>query len=196
MMETLRTWVINICTTVFFITAVEMILPDNNLKKYAKFVLGLILMTVIINPLVKFLNQGSEITTFIDKTCSVMEDQFPHDNKDLREKSINNTLEVFKMNLEKTCEDKLKEKYPKSVSEVKAEVDYDSEAEQYVVKSVKVGINKGLVKKIENIDISTSTNSVKESMDYSEAGMEVKSYISNLLDLPENKVTVYRLDKQ
>lgn len=100
------------------------------------------------------------------------------------------------MNLEKTCEDKLKEKYPKSVSEVKAEVDYDSEAEQYVVKSVKVGINKGLVKKIENIDISTSTNSVKESMDYSEAGMEVKSYISNLLDLPENKVTVYRLDKQ
>ncbi|NLP29108.1 MAG: stage III sporulation protein AF [Clostridia bacterium] len=195
-MEGLRIWVVNICTTVFFITAVEMILPDNNLKKYAKFVLGLILMTVIINPLVKFLNQGSEITTFIDKTCSVMEDQFPHDNKDLREKSINNTLEVFKMNLEKTCEDKLKEKYPKSVSEVKAEVDYDSEAEQYVVKSVKVGINKGLVKKIENIDISTSTNSVKESMDYSEAGMEVKSYISNLLDLPENKVTVYRLDKQ
>jgi stage III sporulation protein AF len=194
--EGLRIWVVNICTTVFFITAVEMILPDNNLKKYAKFVLGLILMTVIINPLVKFLNQGSEITTFIDKTCSVMEDQFPHDNKDLREKSINNTLEVFKMNLEKTCEDKLKEKYPKSVSEVKAEVDYDSEAEQYVVKSVKVGINKGLVKKIENIDISTSTNSVKESMDYSEAGMEVKSYISNLLDLPENKVTVYRLDKQ
>ena len=146
-MEGLRIWVVNICTTVFFITAVEMILPDNNLKKYAKFVLGLILMTVIINPLVKFLNQGSEITTFIDKTCSVMEDQFPHDNKDLREKSINNTLEVFKMNLEKTCEDKLKEKYPKSVSEVKAEVDYDSEAEQYVV-SVKVGINKGLVKKL------------------------------------------------
>lgn len=101
-MEGLRIWVVNICTTVFFITAVEMILPDNNLKKYAKFVLGLILMTVIINPLVKFLNQGSEITTFIDKTCSVMEDQFPHDNKDLREKSINNTLEVFKMNLEKT----------------------------------------------------------------------------------------------
>lgn len=196
MVEALRVWVINICTTVFFITAVEMILPDNNLKKYSRFVLGLILMTVIINPLVKFLNQGSEITAFIDKTYSSLEEQYPLDNSDLREKNIKDTLDVFKMNLEKMCEDKLKEKYPKSVSDVEAEVEYDSETQQYVVKSVSVGVNNGSIKKIERIDISTSTNSVKESLDYSEAGLELKSYLSNLLELPEEKVMVYRLDKE
>lgn len=196
MMETLRTWVINICTTVFFITAVEMILPDNNLKKYSRFVLGLILMTVIINPLVKFLNKGSEITAFIDKTYSALEEQYPQDNSDLKEKNIVDTLDVFKMNLEKTCEDKLKEKYPKAVSEVKAEVEYDSERQQYVIKSVSVGINNGSIRKIDKIDISTSTNSVKENLDYSENGMEVKSYISSLLGLSEDKVTVYSLHKE
>jgi len=195
-LEALRTWIINVCTTVFFITAVEMILPDNNLKKYCKFVLGLILMTVILNPLVKFLNQGSEITTFIDNTYSNLIEQYPQDNSDLREKNIQETLQVFKMNLEKTCEEKLKEKYPKYVSEVEAEVEYDSENDQYVIKNLSVGINNGSVKKIEKIDISTSTNSVKESLDYSQSGMELKSYLSNLLDLTEDKITVYRLDKE
>ncbi|NLM35721.1 MAG: stage III sporulation protein AF [Clostridiales bacterium] len=196
MMEALRTWVINVCTTVFFITAVEMILPDNNLKKYCRFVLGLILMTVIINPLVKFLNQGSDITTFIDKTYTSIEEQYLHDNSNLREQNIKNTLDVFKMNLEKTCEDKLKERYPNTVSDVKADVEYDSESGQYVIKSISVGINNGSIKKIEKIDISTSTNSVKESLDYGEGGMEVRSYLSSLLDLPEDKITVYRLDKE
>ena len=73
-----------------------MILPDNNLKKYCRFVLGLILMTVIINPLVKFLNQGSDITTFIDKTYTSIEEQYLHDNSNLREQNIKNTLDVFK----------------------------------------------------------------------------------------------------
>nr|WP_307897887.1 stage III sporulation protein AF [Clostridium botulinum] len=32
-----------------------MILPNNSIKKYAKFVLGLILITVVINPIIKYL---------------------------------------------------------------------------------------------------------------------------------------------
>lgn len=55
MIETLRAWIVNISTVVLFITAVEMLLPDNSLKKYSKFVLGLILITVLINPLIKYL---------------------------------------------------------------------------------------------------------------------------------------------
>ena len=43
MIGELRNWIISICTAVIFITAVEMIMPNNSFKKYAKFVLGLIL---------------------------------------------------------------------------------------------------------------------------------------------------------
>ena len=50
MIEGLKVWITSICTAIFFITAVEMILPDDSLKKYAKFVLGLILITVVISP--------------------------------------------------------------------------------------------------------------------------------------------------
>ncbi|MCD3297735.1 stage III sporulation protein AF, partial [Clostridium botulinum] len=50
MIQSIRQWVISIATAIFFITAVEMILPNNSIKKYAKFVLGLILITVVINP--------------------------------------------------------------------------------------------------------------------------------------------------
>ncbi|WML35311.1 stage III sporulation protein AF [Clostridium sp. OS1-26] len=64
MLQALREWLIGICTAVFFITAVEIILPDNSLKKYAKFVLGLILITVFINPLIKVFDRNFDINTY------------------------------------------------------------------------------------------------------------------------------------
>ena len=57
MIEGLKVWVTNITIAIFFITAVEMILPDNSMRKYAKFVLGLMLIVVIINPIMKIFDK-------------------------------------------------------------------------------------------------------------------------------------------
>ena len=57
-METLKEFVITLVTTMILITAVELIAPDNSMKKYLKFVLGLILIVVILNPILKFFNVG------------------------------------------------------------------------------------------------------------------------------------------
>lgn len=194
-MDALRNWIINICTTVFFITAVEMILPDNNLKKYCKFVLGLILMTVIINPLVKFLNQGSEITAFMNEAAVSVENQIGDNTKSLRESTLNDTLKVFKLNLEKLCVEKLKEKYPKDTAEVEAKVSYDGEKEEFVIESISVRMDNRSISKIEKVDIKTSSTTKKDNLDDSQYGMEVRDYLSTILDLPEEKILVYKLQK-
>ena len=56
MIEALGKWIVTICVAIFFATAVQMILPDNSLKKYCNFVLGLIVFVVMISPIVNLFN--------------------------------------------------------------------------------------------------------------------------------------------
>lgn len=54
-MDLLKSWIANISVTIVFITAIKLILPDNGTKKYVNFVMGLILISVIIQPILTFL---------------------------------------------------------------------------------------------------------------------------------------------
>ncbi|MDP4087756.1 MAG: stage III sporulation protein AF [Bacillota bacterium] len=197
-MDAMRSWVINICTTIFFITAVEMLLPNDKLKKYSKFVLGLILMTVIINPLVKFLNKGTEVTAFINKTTSSMDQIINTDNTKYKDKGVNDVLTVFKTNLEKLCEKKLKEKYPKLNCKAEATVTYDKEEQQPLISGIKIRMNDGTVGTVGTVgkvDINAAGGLDKQSEDNSEQGEEIKNYLSGVLDIPEGKIAVYKLTK-
>ena len=51
-MELIKGFVTTLVTTLIFITAIELVGPDNSMKKYLKFVMGLILVAVLLNPIV------------------------------------------------------------------------------------------------------------------------------------------------
>ena len=59
-MSYINNFVITLVATIIFMTAVEIISPDNSMKKYIKFVLGLILVSVMINPIIKFFTGGEQ----------------------------------------------------------------------------------------------------------------------------------------
>lgn len=192
-MNDLKSWIINICTAVFFITAVEMILPDNKMKKYAKFVLGLILITVIINPLVKYINNGMDISTFMNNTNSYVDKYLNENETDkYREKSMNDTLNVFKTNLETTCEKKLKEKFAKGYYKVKADVSYDNTKGQFEVKGLLVSVSSNAVEKVKKVDIKANSSYTAAAQDTSELGNSIKSYISEEFELSKELITVYK----
>ena len=65
LMEYLNNFVITLVATIIFMTAVEIIAPDNSMKKYIKFVLGLILISVMINPIIKFFTIPPFIFSYI-----------------------------------------------------------------------------------------------------------------------------------
>ncbi|MDW8799585.1 stage III sporulation protein AF [Clostridium sp. A1-XYC3] len=195
MIQTLREWLIGICTAVFFITAVEMILPDNSMKKYAKFVLGLILITVFINPIIKIFDRNFDINTY---TANVMENfdkkKTENDFKQYKEKNISTTLEVFKLNLQSNCEKKLKEKYPEGNYKVDVEAAYDSENDKLTIKDVKVGVKDGAVEKVKRIQIGGDSKSVNstENID-AEKSTEIKKYLSDELKVSKDIIQVSKL---
>jgi stage III sporulation protein AF len=193
MLEHLKVWVINICTAVFFITAVEMILPDNKMKKYAKFVLGLILITVIMNPIIKIFNNDFNLESYVNSASKYFEEkEYTKDYDKYKISSIDNTVNVFSKNLENLCIEKLREKFPKDDYEVIVDAGYDTEKENFVINTINVGITEGKVKKIKKIKINDSKEvSSSEIEDYKKSNT-IKEYLSQLMNVPTDKIKVYK----
>ncbi|OBR94900.1 stage III sporulation protein AF [Clostridium ragsdalei P11] len=196
MLQSLKEWLINICTALFFITAIEMILPDNSMKKYCKFVLGLILITVFINPVVKIFNKDFDINQYTQNAIESFEKGFNSKSQlnqfnDYKKKSMEDTIETFKMNLETKCEKSLKEKYPDESYKVKIDANYDEQNNSVCIKNINVQVKDGSVEKIKKVDINTKSASVSnlDSGD-DDKNVKLKTYLSQELNVSKNIIHV------
>lgn len=191
MLEALKGWVMNICTAIFFITAVEMILPSNSLKKYTKFVLGLILITVLIKPIIRLYDHQLSMDNYLNAATEYFEGKQYEKNYDkYKNKNINSTKEVFASNLETLCAQKLKEKFPKNNYKVTAKVTFDDKSQKFIVDGIRVWINEGSVKKIKKVDIESSKE-VNNKETENDKNQYIVDYLSQTIDIPKDKITVY-----
>lgn len=192
-MEGLKTWITTICAGVFFITAVEMILPDNSLKKYAKFVLGLILMIIIINPIIKILN-GTDInvSSYLNEYENILENE---EEKSMKQKSnsIKNTQAVFEKNIEKITLKTLKENYPKDNFEITVKTKYDKEENIFSIESINILLDEGGIKPVKKVEINKNTdeNGVNKEID----NKKMKELIEKTLNIEEKAIHIYSTDK-
>lgn len=58
MLDIVRAWVRNLAFLVVFVTIAEMLLPAGEMRKFVRFVLGLVLILAIVNPLADLVTQG------------------------------------------------------------------------------------------------------------------------------------------
>lgn len=196
MLQALREWLIGICTAVFFITAVEIILPDNSLKKYAKFVLGLILITVFINPLIKVFDRNFDINTYTSNAIQSFDaKKTENEFQKYKEKNIKDTLEVFKLNLQTNCEKKLKEKYPDNNYKVQVEASYDDNNDKLVIKDIKVGVKDGSIERIKKIKIGDESKTVDngDKQINNEKSQAIKKYLGDELNVSKDVIQVYKI---
>ncbi len=73
MMAFLRTWVLNIVTVIIFITFLEILLPNSNMKRYIKMIIGLLVMLVVLNPLLEVASGKINLEEDIFKTSAMMD---------------------------------------------------------------------------------------------------------------------------
>jgi stage III sporulation protein AF len=194
MIGELRNWIINICTAVIFITAVEMILPNNSFKKYSKFVLGLILITILINPIIRIFDKGFNIDEYTNRAVKYIEDKdYEKNYSKYKETSMDKTMNTFKLNLEKIVEDKLKEKFPSNTYNISAEVAYNDKDDSVIIKNIKVGVKDGKIDVVKKVDISTkggiedSTQSLND-----EKSRLIKDYLSKELKVSSSSIEIYK----
>jgi len=196
LLQWLKEWITNIAVAVFFITAIEMLLPKNNIKKYGKFVLGLILITVILNPIIKIFNKDYNISQYAEKaTASFNNMEYKNDFDKYKKKNKEETLNNFKVNLETQTKKKLEEKFPENKYEVSVKIVYDEEKNNLEIKSMDVGVKDNKIekiKKVSKINIGNNENGKEDKKTFEGEG-KIKQFINSEFKVASEVIKVYKL---
>ncbi|MDW7614590.1 stage III sporulation protein AF [Peribacillus simplex] len=91
-MSFLAGWVSNIIIFVLLATVIDMLLPNSALQKYAKMVIGLLLIAIIITPILGLFNKD------FDEILSVATSEF----QDQKKKDLGNLTEMKKKEIQAT----------------------------------------------------------------------------------------------
>ena len=194
-MEYINNFVITLVATMIFMTAVEIISPDNSMKKYIKFVLGLILISVMINPIVKFFTGGEqELVNTIKSYESMFYEGLTSENEDSISKS---QIESFKNNLNSNCDSLLKEEFSDKDFKSNVECEIDLENMTYSIESLEVGVKDGGIKLVDNIkiDINEESEQAVSNDGTVENEEEIKNYLSEVFKIPTDKIKLYSMGK-
>ncbi|NFG23306.1 stage III sporulation protein AF [Clostridium botulinum] len=195
-MNLLKELVTTLVTALIFITAIELISPNNGMKKYLKFILGLVLITIILNPIVKIISSGQNN---IYDSISNYEDVFSNYQNHIKSSEENELKDgdlrkqAFEENFNKNCESVLKSQYPnkKFKSDVECTVNFNSMI--FDIKKIKVGISEKSVSKIKKVIINKNDKSYDDNQN--SQYKEVVTFISKQLDIPKEKIEVYKIEE-
>lgn len=192
-MELLNKFVITIVTTLIFMTAVELIAPDNSMKKYLKFVLGLILITVILNPILTIILNGEQE---LKDVISGYEEEYNVNKKD--NESTENIIKIkedsFKDNFNKNCESMLKQEFKDLEFKCNVDCVVDFNDNDFTINKLSIQIKDKKVKKVEKID-KVDINSKKDKKDtVNKEYKDVVKFISKELNIDENKINIYKIE--
>ena len=192
-MELLNKFVITLVTTLIFMTAVELIAPDNSMKKYLKFVLGLILITVILNPILTIILNGEQE---LKDVISGYEEEYNVNRKD--NESTENIIKIkedsFKDNFNKNCESILKQEFKDLEFKCNVDCVVDFNDNDFIINKLSIQIKDKKVKKVEKID-KVDINSKKDKKDtVNKEYKDVVKFISKELNIDENKIDIYKIE--
>jgi stage III sporulation protein AF len=189
----IKNWIMSICTAVIFIAAVELILPNNNLKKYAKFVMGMILIAILINPIIKLYDKQFDMDTYVNNAVKYMDSRsYEKDFSKYKENSMANTMNTFKMNVEKLCVEKLKQQFPNNNYTVDAKVSYNNANDSVLIKGLKIGVRDGNIEKVKKVEVNTKGTEEATQALNTEKGQLIRNYISKELNISYESIEVYK----
>lgn len=191
-MDFIMTWASNICATLIFITAVEIILPDNGIKKYCKLVLGLILMIVVINPLVNLLGSGISTTMAVNDYMD-----YSASSSSLEEYEKKNTYATeskFNYHLKLSLEESLSKEFDGMDFDVEVSSQYLRSDNGFSIKEVTVGYRDKSISRIPKVNVSNKEKTIDNLSQEDISKIEnITRAIADITGLPREKIDVYKL---
>ena len=181
----LETWIGQIAISVIIVSVFEMILPNGNLKKYIKAILGIYIIYCIITPFVNKDKLFDLDTVDLEKyaTNSMIQ-------SNINQESMDKRLEILYVEeLEKSINTKIKE-YGYEIYKCKIDANLNSNKENPGIHSINL-IIKEIDKKIEvdKVEI-TNTKGVQDEQDKNEINEELKQKIAEYLEINKDIVSI------
>lgn len=196
-MESISAFITTLVTTIILMTAVELIAPDNSIKKYINFVLGLILISVMLTPIVSLFSKGE--TKVINEINKYEKELVKVDKNEDKGKVDTNREKSFKNNLNKNCNKLLEEEFKGREFESDISCNMDIKNMTYEIDKVKIGVKDDSIRKIQKIEINRSDSSevigsqTQEEEVNGEA--EIKIYLEQILNIKAKNIEIYNQEK-
>lgn len=188
MISWLKEWVTLIICNVIFITIVEILLPSNSLKKYCKFVLGLILISVLITPIIKAVSNKDLVKEIENKEYLIGDNSIKFDVSKVKENNKDKIVEVFNAKLATSCEKFLSDNFEGVNFKVTIKSSMDENQNNIQVSAVNINYyDKKAIKNVENIQINNYESNKNAAKDLQKD--KIVTALSEELKISRNKIS-------
>lgn len=199
MIEALKGWVSNVIAIIFFITIVEIIIPNGSIKKYIGFVTGILIIITLMSPLVKAL--GGEIhfdMPDIKDSSNTIKSQIDQKSKRLSQVQSQQVMKVYKEKLNKGIKESLSDFKSYNCKNVDCTIYENPGAKLGEIKEITVTMTDKLkvkketsIKPIEiNINIQKKSNNIKTQQIPDDIKTEIIRRITSTYKVKEGQIKV------
>ncbi len=184
MVNWLNSWLRGIVIAVIISTIIEMIIPNGNIKKYIKTVMGVYLIFVIISPIIsKITGKEIDILKYINSQTK------KYEQKEIATIDTNTYIEqIYKENIKQDITKNLEEKGYK-IKKIEAEIETE-EIDYGKIKKLKIGIVKEN-KNIEPVEISVNKeDKTKEENISQEEVLNIKTFLETTYGVNQKDIII------
>lgn len=202
MLNILSSWVKQIILIVIFTTVVDFLLPSDKYLRYARVLLGLVIMIAIINPMLVFFNKEN---FFSESQINYNTQMVNLEEVNKRVENINNInneliVKQYKNNLISLIKNHINEKSTFEVKDINLKIieqnersDFGKIENIYILLKPTSGIvkNKESIQKVSVKINGFDTNKIENNVNfanYKNALLELKKYLKEKFDIPEKNI--------
>ena len=208
MMAFLRTWVLNIVTVIIFITFLEILLPNSDMKKYIKMIVGLLVMLVVLNPLLELAAGKINLEEEIFKTSSVMDQKkLSYDLERLQGEQDQQLVALYKSKIENHVRTKIERENDLQVISMDVEIEGDKSHKDFgKLKNIHliIALQENLpassteIKPVSNIfvEIGKGGETVKAAALDAGLSYKLKSELASLYEIDPRSISIEQVESK
>ena len=181
MIAWLSSWAGSVVASIIVCTIIELVLPNNSNKKYARTVIGIYILFTILSPIItKISSNDINIIGTIDSVISSTQYEEISENSGLD--TTENIKQIYKNNIEQDIISKLKQKgYDSVITAIS--INFIDGEDYGKINQLNIKINEKIeneneIKVVENVNIDLSSNS-EENIISKQEQEKLKNFISS-----------------
>lgn len=201
-MEFLKIWITNITVVIIFTMLLDILVPNNDMKKFVKVIMGLLIVLVIIKPFLMVKNVEYQFDSTMAQTAAHIDGASQNSGNNIGNLQNDTALSIYKQKLSDKVVEIVKCRKEFENREVNARIDIENDItnkEFGSIKSITVFVekDKGSViqaSTIEPVKINAETVINKKQSEYnwnnSELSQDLSADINDTLGLKDTKLSI------
>ncbi|WP_409297845.1 stage III sporulation protein AF [Peribacillus sp. SCS-26] len=141
-MQYITSWVTNIILFILLATVIDMLLPNSSMQKYAKMVIGLLLIAIILSPILKLFSTDFEhivaVALHSGEKQQNIENAIEVKKKEIQASQRAYILEQMAVQLKADAKEELMNKYQMKVESIIVQAEKDEPQSPKDINSIKV----------------------------------------------------------